>query len=273
MGNFRVIESSVIGKKHDQNLCEDAVVVTSDFAAVIDGVTDKTGYDYAGVTGGRFAALILADAIRGLPRDVDGRTAINLLTDALRTAVASFSGAPANGPAAVVVIYSAHRREVWQVGDATFSELGLQPLRQPVPLLIDEVHCRIRSTVLHQLLAEGVPADVLARTDPGRAEILPTLTSQHLHRNKPGMFGFGAIDGTPVPDEFVETYWLDDDVTELVLFSDGYPAAYRTLAEAETQLTVLLAADPLCINELQGTKALNPELLSFDDRSYLRFSI
>ena len=60
---IRVREQFVAGKSADR-VCEDLIVVTDDFAAVIDGASDATGADFAGKTGGRLAAEIVATDAR-----------------------------------------------------------------------------------------------------------------------------------------------------------------------------------------------------------------
>ena len=58
----------------------------------------------------------------------------------------------------------------------------------------------------------------------------------------------------------------------VVLASDGYPRILPTLAASEEALAGLLAADPLCIGPLCGTKGVRPGNVSFDDRAYVRLS-
>ena len=49
---MEVVERQVVGKDPDRNACEDVIVVAADFAAVIDGATDKAEIDFDGRTGG-----------------------------------------------------------------------------------------------------------------------------------------------------------------------------------------------------------------------------
>ncbi|WP_231954516.1 hypothetical protein [Actinoplanes derwentensis] len=66
---------------------------------------------------------------------------------------------------------------------------------------------------------------------------------------------------------------VPEDVTELVMASDGYPVIGRTLAESESVLADLLERDPWCVRELAGTKGVLAGQTSFDDRAYLRLRI
>jgi hypothetical protein len=58
-----------------------------------------------------------------------------------------------------------------------------------------------------------------------------------------------------------------------VLATDGYPTLLPTLAASEEALQQQRANDPLNIGSFQATKAFHPDNNSFDDRSYIRFSV
>lgn len=114
---IQVLERFVEGKT-DDGTCEDMIVVTDHFAAVIDGASDATGARFAGKTGGRFAAEVVAATIASLPANADARTFADALADALTQAVAAAAGelgADTRWPVAVLTCASAHRREVWRI--------------------------------------------------------------------------------------------------------------------------------------------------------------
>lgn len=50
---MRILERLVAGKAGDPLACEDEIVVTGDFAAVVDGATDISGRRYGEMAGGR----------------------------------------------------------------------------------------------------------------------------------------------------------------------------------------------------------------------------
>ena len=60
---------------------------------------------------------------------------------------------------------------------------------------------------------------------------------------------------------------------EIVLASDGYPFLMPTLQESEERLADLLRDDPLCISIYKASKGLMQGNKSFDDRSYVRFTV
>lgn len=50
--HMKVVEQHVIGKVNDE-MCEDSVVETDGFVAVIDGATSKSSVRYDGLKGGK----------------------------------------------------------------------------------------------------------------------------------------------------------------------------------------------------------------------------
>ena len=61
---MKVIESSIIGKKSPE-ACEDGMVVTDDFIAVIDGSTSKTPKHLnPDMKNGRYAMMLISEYIR-----------------------------------------------------------------------------------------------------------------------------------------------------------------------------------------------------------------
>lgn len=266
---IRVIESSVVGKHHDPALCEDMIFGGTDFVAVVDGATDKSGAKYDGVSGGRLAASVIVEELSRLPAEIDARAATDRITHALSAAVPD---SPADGPSAAVAIYSRQRREVWQVGDVSFSPIGPQ-LRAPTRKAVDEVASGVRAAMSVTLLEAGTDLSAMRESDPGRAVIIPLLREQFRLRNQNCPWSYGAIDGSPVPPNKIEVSPIGAGVQEIVIYSDGYPKAYRSLAEAEADLDRLLRLDPLCIGQLCSTKGWRPGQRSFDDRAFIRFTV
>lgn len=265
-----MLEQFVLGKRADAVLCEDAIVVTPDFAAVVDGATDVSGRLYDGMAGGRWAMLACADAIRGLPPSCDASMAVDALTRSLAERVDP-GVPPAERPSASVTIYSAARREIWQAGDVGFHWAGLPP--QPRKR-VDEIAVAFRVAVVAAEVAAGnISLDAMGAEDPGRAAARPLLARQGFFRNRPGPYAFAAIDGRPVPASLLVVRTVPSGAGELVIASDGYPVIEDTLAASEATLARLLARDPWCIAELAGTKGVLEGQISFDDRAYLRLSL
>lgn len=107
--------------------------------------------------------------------------------------------------------------------------------------------------------------------DPGRAAILPLLRLQPSFANLDGEWGYGVINGTPVPPRYRIIRHINAD--RLVLATDGYPRlVFNGLPDfvaAEQHLAAMLAKDPLCVSELRSTKMPRHGDASFDDRTWL----
>jgi hypothetical protein len=270
----QVIEEFIAPKTGHEPDCEDGIIVTDTFAAVIDGATDKTGRRFGGLPGGRLAMQVCIEGIRALELGVDGRGIADHLTHLLARRLPRDISRE-DRPSAMLAIYSPAHRTVWQIGDVRCWYSGLEEKAVNRKSTVDTLATEVRVAVLRAELASGAsPAD-LARDDPGRDAILGVLRHQSVFRNNAGaaQWAYSSIDGAPVPPELIRAHPVPPDVTELVLASDGYPRVQPTLEASEMTLKELLAEDPLCIGRLRGTKGVRPGNQSFDDRAYLRLSV
>ncbi len=264
-----VIESLVVGKVPGNQFCEDTIFVNENFALVADGATDKTGWSNDGKLGGKVAIDICLEVVAKLPADINFRDTVDLLTERLAEVYEDESG---DGPSAVLVIVSAQRREIWQLGDVSFS-VPSQDIWQKPQKEIDKYVSICRSILLETYIHQGISIDELRDRDPGREMIQPILNSQFQWRNQLGTWGYGAIDGSHVPDEFLFVTPLPVEKTEIILCSDGYPDIFDDLQTAEDSLSEMLEIDPLCIGQLRGTKSWKKGNNSFDDRAFLRINV
>ncbi|MET8121654.1 hypothetical protein [Micromonospora sp. NPDC005291] len=267
---MEIVEQLVVGKYGDPEVCEDAIVVTAEHAAVIDGATDVSGRRYGSAAAGWWAMAACRDAVRRLPRYVDSHTAVAAMTAELAARIDSELIA-SERPSAAVTVYSRARREIWQVGDAGFAYRGLPASVGQPRKLVDEVAASFRAAVLAAEAAAGtISMDRVVEVDPGRLAARALTGRQGALRNSTGPYGYAAIDGRPVPPSLVVVHPVPDDIDEVVIASDGYPVIGETLAESESKLASLLEKDPWCVAELAGTKGVLPGQVSFDDRAYLR---
>jgi hypothetical protein len=268
-----ILEQFVAGKLADPRLCEDAVIVTDDYAAVIDGATDVTGRRYGGVAGGRWAMSACLDAIEELPTGVNAATGVAALTRTLAARLDS-TLSPADRPSASVTIYSATRRELWQVGDVSFSYPGLPAGAGQPRKRIDQIAASFRAAFLAAEAAAGtVDLTQMGDSDPARPAVQTLIARQGFLRNTTGPYGYAGIDGRPVPSELIVVHHVPESVSDLAIASDGYPLIAATLAESESVLAQLLQRDPWCVNELAGTKGVLKGQISYDDRAYLRLKV
>lgn len=272
---IRIVEQKTVAKC-TTTPSEDAVVVTSAFAAVIDGATPKTSFRYpGGETPGHLAARLLSEAIAALPAEATAFTATLILSNALTQPEDRH---PSDRPIASCIIYSATRRELWMLGDCQCLMIHTDGSTDyhTNPKLIDRLLAEWRRAIINSSLSRGLttPEQIMA-DDPGRRIIQPFITRQVYYQNRSDghRLAYCMLDGQLVPQNLIRVIHVPADVQQLVLASDGYPVLKATLAESEAILSQLLLADPLCIGPLLGTKGLRPGNQSFDDRSYLRIRI
>lgn len=291
---IQYIEHATQSKFRDGTRNADRLVLTDTLCAVIDGATAKPGQ---AAQGGADIADLIAAALRKIEKDIDTHNYADCTTSPdcaigawalvahvtayVRAALAPQSGSywpdvAAARPSAAVVIYWASRRQLIRVGDCHLAINGQAYLGTKA---VDTVLAELRSLYIRlsqktgTLVQTGAGFAPCAETDdPGREVILPLLIRQEALQNCADLppYGYGCIDGTDVPAEFVEV-WDIPPGAEVVLCSDGYPTPAPTLAEAEAELAAALDADPECIGVLKGTKGVQAGQISFDDRSYLRF--
>ena len=105
--------------------------------------------------------------------------------------------------------------------------------------------------------------------DPAREVMIPTMLEDMKNQN----VTYAVIDGFPIPQQLVPVITLDFQPWEIVLASDGYPFLAPTLAETEALLEEQRKNDPLNIGKFKATKAFVEGNNSFDDSSYIRFTV
>lgn len=268
---MRIIESSIIGKK-SQEECEDGLVVTGGFVAVVDGSTSKTPHRISpDMRNGRYAMKLVSEYISSsLPADATVGDFCRGVTEYIRSRVYEpqelterLLSHPEERLTASAVIYSDRRKELWLVGDCQALVCGclydnVKPYEQEI------AHQRVR------MITQGVsPAEARKRIEPLLVETM--LMGQ----NKT----YAVIDGFQIYMEGVRVVSLGDMLMsspdtrlhEIVLASDGYPFLKPTLADSEVALAHLIDTDPQCIHDFIATKGLIGGNLSFDDRTYIRF--
>jgi len=133
-----------------------------------------------------------------------------------------------------------------------------------------------RSIVIGALLMQGHQINDLLKNDLSRDSITNILNNQQNYQNIPlkkSIYGYVCFDGFEIPVEDVKTIFIPKTARKMVLSSDGYPKLFETLFESEEYLKELKKIDPLCYNEYPSTKGFEPDLNSYDDRSYLSFKI
>ena len=280
---MKIIESSIIGKK-SLEACEDGMVITDDFIAVIDGSTSKTPKHLnPDMKNGRYAMMLISEYIREeLKADASVDDFCQGVTAYIYNKVYEKLGVeerlkehPEERLTASAILYCRTRNEVWMVGDCQAIIDGkLYENGKPY----EEKIARKRVELIEQGLS---PAEARKQIEPLLIEAMLSGQNQT----------YTVIDGFPIYREGVkvvalktkpvsssiETYFQEQtkpvsSLNEVVLASDGYPFLKPTLAASEAALAEQIANDPQNIHSFIATKGIVEGNKSFDDRTYIRFS-
>ncbi|EFH88866.1 hypothetical protein [Ktedonobacter racemifer] len=275
---YTVEEQFLASKTGVEADCEDVFYVGPHFVAVIDGATSKTPRRWDGQTGGRIGAVVIRDAFELLPPDATARQAIDQLTMALQQlyeqhkVVDIMQADPVQRAVASFIAVSFFRKEVWFVGDCQclLNQEHIVNTKE-----VDRITSLARSLFLEAEMVQGKSLEQLRQEDTGRAFILPLLERQMIFQNNPsaGQYWFPVLDGFHVPDEGIRVLPLPEDITTIVLASDGYPALKETLASSEQALQELLDEDPLLFRKYLSTKGVVSGNNSYDDRAYIKIHV
>ena len=284
VNTMKIIESNIIGKK-SQEACEDGLVMTDDFIAVIDGSTSKTPKHLSpDMKNGRYAMMLISEYIQQeMKADATVDEFCEGITAYIYNKVYLPMGIeeqlrlhPEERLTASAVVYSNHRKEVWMVGDCQ-AIINRKLYDNSKPYEQEIAQKRV------ELIAQGLsPAEARKQIEPLLIEAMLSGQNQT----------YTVIDGFPIYREGVkivalkmklasnsiETYSQEylkpvSSPNEVVLASDGYPFLKPTLAESEAALEHLIAHDPQCIHDFIATKGLVAGNKSFDDRTYVRFIV
>lgn len=259
---MKIIESIIVGKKNHDS-CEDCLVITDGFVAVIDGSTSKTPFQISNkMKNGRFAALLISEYIeRELPDnatiDVFCTGVTKRISDQYKSLNLQYRLTlhPEERLTTSAIIYSRERKEVWMVGDCQALVNGVL-YENPKPYENEIARKRV------ELISQGMPPQ------DARKHIEPQLIAAMLDgQNKQ----YAVIDGFPIFMQGVKVISCQQAHGEIVLASDGYPFLLPTLEESEAALAHQITVDPQNVSSFIATKGLMEGNKSFDDRTYVRF--
>ena len=294
---MKIIESSIIGKK-SLEACEDGMVVTDDFIAVIDGSTSKTPKHLnPDMKNGRYAMMLISEYIREeLKADASVDDFCQGVTAYIYNKVYEKLGVeerlkehPEERLTASAILYSRTRNEVWMVGDCQaiidgklyengkpyeqeiarkrveLIEQGLSPAearKQIEPLLIEAMLSGQNQTYT---VIDGFP---IYREG---VKVVSVSDSCSVQDSVPVSDSCSVQDSVPVSDSVSASGTISVSSSEIVLASDGYPFLEPTLAASEAALAEQIANDPQNIHSFIATKGIVEGNKSFDDRTYIRF--
>ena len=288
---MKIIESSIIGKKSPE-ACEDGMVVTDDFIAVIDGSTSKTPKHLnPDMKNGRYAMMLISEYIREeLKSEASVDDFCQGVTAYIYNKVYEKLGVeerlkehPEERLTASAILYSRTRNEVWMVGDCQaiidgkLYENG-KPYEQEI--------ARKRVELIEQGLS---PAEARKQIEPllikamlsGQNQTYTVIDGFPIYREGVKVVSVSdsssvqdsvpASDSVPCSDSASASDTIPSSSSEIVLASDGYPFLKPTLAASEAALAEQIANDPQNIHSFIATKGIVEGNKSFDDRTYIRF--
>ena len=255
-----ITEQFICGK-HTADDCEDGIVVSNDFAAVIDGSTSKTPTRLdPSMKNGRFAMLLISEYIKQMPANYTMYDFCQGITLRIaeeynkRGITERMVEQPEERLTASAIVYSNCRKEVWMVGDCqaiidrTYYD-NSKPYEQKIAMQ--------RATLIKKGMS---PKDA-------RRAIEPQLIKAMLEgQNRQ----YAVIDGTPI---YMPGTHIVKASHSVVLASDGYPTLLPTLSESEEALAQHLTEDPQNIGDFVATKGLVEGNISFDDRAYIKLTL
>lgn len=288
---MKIIESSIIGKKSPE-ACEDGMVVTDDFIAVIDGSTSKTPKHLnPDMKNGRYAMMLISEYIREeLKADASVDEFCQGVTAYIYNKVYEKLGVeerlkehPEERLTASAILYSRTRNEVWMVGDCQAIIAGkLYENGKPY----EEKIARKRVELIEQGLS---PAEARKQIEPllikamlsGQNQTYTVIDGFPIYREGVKIVSVSdscsvqdsvpASDSVPCSDSASASDTIPSSSSEIVLASDGYPFLKPTLAASEAALAEQIANDPQNIRSFIATKGIVEGSKSFDDRTYIRF--
>ena len=288
---MKIIESSIIGKK-SQEACEDGMVVTDDFIAVIDGSTSKTPKHLnPDMKNGRYAMMLISEYIR---EELKANASVDDFCQGVTTYIYNkvyeklgveerLKEHPEERLTASAILYSRTRDEVWMVGDCQaiidgkLYENG-KPYEQEI--------ARKRVELIEQGLS---PAEARKQIEPllikamlsGQNQTYTVIDGFPIYREGVKVVSVSdscsvqdsvpASDSVPCSDSASASDTIPSSSSEIVLASDGYPFLKPTLAASEATLAEQIANDPQNIHSFIATKGIVEGNKSFDDRTYIRF--
>lgn len=290
---MKIIESSIIGKKSSE-ACEDGMVVTDDFIAVIDGSTSKTPKHLnPDMKNGKYAMMLISEYIwEELKADASVDDFCQGVTAYIYNKVYEKLGVeerlkehPEERLTASAILYSRTRNEVWMVGDCQaiidgkLYENG-KPYEQEI--------ARKRVELIEQGLS---PAEARKQIEPllikamlsGQNQTYTVIDGFPIYREGVKVVSVSdsssvqdsvpASDSVPCSDSASASDTIPSSSSEIVLASDGYPFLKPTLAVSEAALAEQIANDPQNIRSFIATKGIVEGNKSFDDRTYIRLFI
>ena len=271
---MKIIESFIKGKISKEK-CEDRLVISDNFIAVIDGVSSKSPYLDNGKTTGNIAAGLIEDVIENMRKETSLKEFISLVNRAYEEYYIHSSFAldiERYGLQAMAVVYSDYEKKIWLIGDCVAI---VQDDYYTNPKLSDTVLEELRSLKAHIDLQNNTVSeeDYFNQNEAARKFIEPIIVESTIFANDDNTrWGYSVLNGKDIPISLCKIIDVDENDT-VILASDGYPYVYKSLKETEENLEKVINKDPYFYKDFISTKGLKPGQISYDDRTYVKFEV
>lgn len=273
--SIKIVERFIKGKKDNEELCEDGLVITDNYISVIDGVTSKGKILWDNKTSGVYVKNLLVEAITKMSPNFDAKNCIEYLNSLIndeykkRNMYEIAKEHPEERLQANLVIFNIKKNEIWLWGDCqTLVNNKLFHIEKKT----DKILAEVRSLFIDLELKNGKSMEDIAINDTGREYILPLLKQSIKYNNTIGEYGSNVLDGFEIMPENVTKINANRN-DEIVLASDGYPFLMNTLEKSEKKLREVIEEDSLLIHIYKSTKGLQKGNISYDDRTYIKFIV
>lgn len=227
---------------------------------------------------------VISRFIRKAPADITVDAFLKGVTEAVRKKYSSrrldfYAAHPEERITASCIVYSRLQRQLWMIGDCQClvgksgcADDEYEFFDNPKPS--EAVVAEARAAEAHRLLSSGeATVESLLANDVARAKVIPQMIEAMKGQN----IDYAVVDGFKIPRQKVKVFTFDFEPWTIILASDGYLVLRPTLAASEEALSLQREQDPLNIGTgnppFKATKAFAQGFNSFDDRSYIKFTI
>lgn len=262
---MNIIEDYSRGKYDNEELNEDGLYIEDNFIVVVDGATSVLkNQNPAGKKGGRLARELVLNYFE----TCDYRKKAHQVFDELAALFVERQKQYDEKLKASVCVYSKYYKELWTVGDC---QIMLDGEVQDTHLKVDTTMAELRSFIINSLIIQGkYTEEELLLNDVSKDIVFDLIAEyQSALENTSSDYAYTVLNGYDlVVNPNIRSL---KDEKEIIIASDGYPELKRTLHESELRLSQINDSDPLCFRENKQAKGMQPGMISFDDRTYVKF--
>ncbi|WP_204346657.1 hypothetical protein [Psychroserpens algicola] len=272
---MKVIENFKQSKTGIIDDCEDAIKITENFIAVIDGATNKTNQTFQSLSPGKLITNVILNAIEIIPPKLNAFEVLEFINQKItqyyinNNLFSEFSQKPNLRPAASIIMYSKENKQIWSFGDCQYIVNGKFFSK---PKLIDKIFSEYRALLIDTIIKAGIEERELISNDFIRASLISQLQKTNIYQNNylNSDYSYGALDGFKINNKHVHINQVTDN-SIIILATDGYPILTESLEHSELKLQNIIKKDPLCYKLFKSTKGISGNNISFDDRAYIKF--